>query len=584
MFFIPLAKADVAQRLVFGSIDETPDRAGEVLDYATAKPAFEVWSETMAKASGGKNLGNVRAQHDMKKAAGHLVSIAYDDTAKRIDFCALITDDQEWAKVDAGTYTGFSPGGSYAKRWRDGQYQRYTPKVGELSIVDMPCIPSGTFSMIKADGSEEDRDFVLASAYEPGNDATRARAEEMAKASGGSFKDHVVQARADLIAENAAEALAKMAAEEPAPAPVVMDSVAVLEAALAKAKAAAKDGPNGDVEYADPVNKKYPIDTAKHIRAAWSYINMPKNQKDYTDAELDAVKAKIVAAWKAKINKAGPPEAEKMAALGDLAKFSRSVALIETRANDGLAKGLYTVGRLAQLIDSFADVQQSVAWESEQEGDNSPVVGELANAVAAMGTVLIHMVNEEVQEIVDAYRVTGMDIDFDPNGDDADDDEAMEQAHSLIGLAKAHLDTLEKAGARNSKGDATRIQTIHDKSCELGACCADASAEKVAGLEAERDRLAKAVDSAVPGIERLTDELTTMREAHATEMAKVRAELTALGKQPAPSKVLSALAKEHDNGGLDPDPAPEKPMTFLEKLAAEPSGAKRAQMVLNRKN
>jgi hypothetical protein len=27
----------------------------------------------------------------------------------------------------------------------------------------------------------------------------------------------------------------------------------------------------GDVEFADPVNKKYPIDTPEHVRAAWSY-------------------------------------------------------------------------------------------------------------------------------------------------------------------------------------------------------------------------------------------------------------------------------------------------------------------------
>src|SRR5690348_17020468 len=29
----------------------------------------------------------------------------------------------------------------------------------------------------------------------------------------------------------------------------------------------------GNVEYADTTNKKYPIDSAEHVRAAWSYIN-----------------------------------------------------------------------------------------------------------------------------------------------------------------------------------------------------------------------------------------------------------------------------------------------------------------------
>ena len=29
----------------------------------------------------------------------------------------------------------------------------------------------------------------------------------------------------------------------------------------------------GDVEFADPVNNKYPIDSAQHVRSAWSYMN-----------------------------------------------------------------------------------------------------------------------------------------------------------------------------------------------------------------------------------------------------------------------------------------------------------------------
>ncbi|WP_216593679.1 DUF6582 domain-containing protein [Arsenicicoccus sp. oral taxon 190] len=38
----------------------------------------------------------------------------------------------------------------------------------------------------------------------------------------------------------------------------------------------------GDVEFADPVNKKYPIDSAGHVRAAWSYINKQGNADKYT--------------------------------------------------------------------------------------------------------------------------------------------------------------------------------------------------------------------------------------------------------------------------------------------------------------
>jgi hypothetical protein len=72
-------------------------------------------------------------------------------------------------------------------------------------------------------------------------------------------------------------------------------------------KAAEKE--YGDVKYADAANKKYPIDTEEHIRAAWSYINMPKNAAKYSPEEVKAIKSKIVSAWKKVIDKAGPPAA-----------------------------------------------------------------------------------------------------------------------------------------------------------------------------------------------------------------------------------------------------------------------------------
>jgi hypothetical protein len=58
--------------------------------------------------------------------------------------------------------------------------------------------------------------------------------------------------------------------------------------------------PYGNVAYADPKNGKYPIDTAAHAKAAWSYINMPKNAAKYplNGVTLSSVKARIMAACK----------------------------------------------------------------------------------------------------------------------------------------------------------------------------------------------------------------------------------------------------------------------------------------------
>lgn len=49
----------------------------------------------------------------------------------------------------------------------------------------------------------------------------------------------------------------------------------------------------GDVQFADPVNHKYPIDTAEHVRAAWSYINHKDNAAKYDAADLKTIKERI---------------------------------------------------------------------------------------------------------------------------------------------------------------------------------------------------------------------------------------------------------------------------------------------------
>jgi hypothetical protein len=49
----------------------------------------------------------------------------------------------------------------------------------------------------------------------------------------------------------------------------------------------------GDVEFADPTNNKYPIDTAEHVRAAWSYINHKDNAAKYDADEVKTIKDRI---------------------------------------------------------------------------------------------------------------------------------------------------------------------------------------------------------------------------------------------------------------------------------------------------
>ena len=54
----------------------------------------------------------------------------------------------------------------------------------------------------------------------------------------------------------------------------------------------------GDVEFADPTNNKYPIDTPEHIRAAWGYINHKDNAAKYDADEVEIIKNRIKRAAK----------------------------------------------------------------------------------------------------------------------------------------------------------------------------------------------------------------------------------------------------------------------------------------------
>jgi len=154
--FIPITKVDAAQRLVYGvATAEVEDRTGEICDYASTKPHYEKWSDEIAKSTGGKSFGNLRAMHG-PVAAGKVTAISFNDAEKQIEICAKVVDDAEWAKVLEGVYTGFSQGGAYERRWTDTEgHTRYTAAPKEISLVDLPCLPQATFEMIKTDGTTE---------------------------------------------------------------------------------------------------------------------------------------------------------------------------------------------------------------------------------------------------------------------------------------------------------------------------------------------------------------------------------------------------------------------------------------------
>jgi hypothetical protein len=156
--FARITKVDEERREVTGrAAQETVDRDGEVFDFASSVPNFQRWSAECYADSGGKSRGNIRAMHG-NVAAGILTDINFDPVERSVDVTAKITDPVEWGKVISGTYSGFSIGGRYSKKWasiENGKMiTRYTADPSEISIVDRPACPSALFFDIhKRDGS-----------------------------------------------------------------------------------------------------------------------------------------------------------------------------------------------------------------------------------------------------------------------------------------------------------------------------------------------------------------------------------------------------------------------------------------------
>ena len=417
------SKIDEEQRTVYGiAAVEELDRSNEIFDYETSKPYIKAWSDDLAKATDGANLGNVRAMHQRADgtreliAAGHLTQLVFNDEKKRVEVAAKITDDGEWAKCLAKTYTGFSFGGTYAGRWKDEVNKtamRYTAKPTELSLADLPCGPGATFIMVKAAGQ-------------------------------GS------------LVEPLGKAVAKR--DDTSPSPI--------------------GGP-----YADETNKKYPIGDPAHVRNALSRWGDASNRAKYSAADQKKIGARIEAAKK-KFG-IGDDSSDKIVDLSQLADALGKIdAIVEDadfrkaagvdrvnelkadrhaggllflkieatrQAGRRLEKGLYGVGQLASAIATIDCITRDAEWEAEAEADDSKVPGKLAVIRSQLGDVLVQMAQEEVDEL--------------------SPEDNVEKLSKLLADLDALVKTLDKNELSKALGpeNMKHVQAIHDKSVELGA-------------------------------------------------------------------------------------------------------------------
>ena len=157
-FSFPITKTEKTEdgRLLIEGVatSEALDCQGDILDYEGSKRAFAKWR------------GNVREQHDPKKAVGKALEVIPDDESKTIAVRAFISagakDTQE--KVLDGTLAMFSVGGGAPTKTKlekvGGKSVRRVLDwpMTELSLVDVGANPDAAVSVLKAAGMEDEEE------------------------------------------------------------------------------------------------------------------------------------------------------------------------------------------------------------------------------------------------------------------------------------------------------------------------------------------------------------------------------------------------------------------------------------------
>jgi hypothetical protein len=348
----------------------------------------------------------LREMHQLSAAGTTLEAEVGDDGVTRI--VAHVVDPVAVTKVKNQVYRGFSIGGKVTRR------EPGNPKViiglilNEISLVDRPANPEAVFDCWKAaeiGGGKTRRDQVAVT-DEPFNPPIQIWAcgvpdhHHLAKNDAlRCIQDRTLRP-SDFVGQQPGQVNLGDACGAEMAIDAARKAIATAEGALANTddretndRSNSFSRPHHPLNYADPGyqsdgKRRYPIDTERHIRAAWSYINKPKNAALYSTTHLKQIKDKIITAWKEMIDGKGPPSAE------DDARRSRAA----------LTKALWDVGRIAQIILELDWLRDALEIEAAMEGDQSPQPVQLQAIIGELCSFLNALVAEETGEILETVH------------------------------------------------------------------------------------------------------------------------------------------------------------------------------------
>lgn len=285
---------------------------------------------------------------------------------------------------------------------------------------------------------------------------------------------------------------------------------------------AAKE-PYGAVTYADPgyqtdKQKRYPVNTAKRVRAAWSYINVSENQKPYSTNQVARIKSRIKGAAK---------------------KF-----------------GINIQTEQEELKNGFLDVIEAYVSMSLDNGAGSISVSGSTNDAGKLEDVA----NSVAASVIAALNALDPDADGDidiPGGSSSDDD--AENAPNVLQAESTDdasnqtkeepiMATDEKTAEEAATEIVAESKTVTLTEAEVQALIANSiTAYKV--TEADAAVEAKKVVDAAAEAEKIAAESTTTQESEVTEAKTFTQKevdaLIASGSASAVAEAKEKAAKEY---------------------------------------
>jgi len=292
-------RSDGSLRVYARGTQEVPDRANEIMDFASTAPYVKKWSDEVYKDTGGKSYGNIRIMHNPELGAAGVLAAPpiFKADEKAIDLVMDIVDKNEINKVKRGVYSGVSMGGKYhGPRWPDPEkpnLMRYSGEPSEWSLVDRPCVPTAVIQMVKLDGTMElikmdipSVDVMLESGNSDGDGvqlpvelSTSSNRVGEVPVMAGVVLPHAQEIdgmKSAELAEKLLELIGKIEAIKKAGE----TQLELLKSYGSRVGIARREGepltppneyPSTPAKYADPANLNYPVDEARLLASVQRY-------------------------------------------------------------------------------------------------------------------------------------------------------------------------------------------------------------------------------------------------------------------------------------------------------------------------